>query len=134
MNKILGFVRERNAELEVLHGEAKEDDGFVMVNNRIRLCAAHTTINLDAETAILSIKSFVAAILRDEVPNKRVDHGSSSPTETEERWLWDYALDTNIESRTKDKDTSKDTYSVLAPLRVVERGRQTIPKEQWALE
>ena len=159
MGKILGFVREKNQDLE---REAEEENDFVVVNtlgcqdeqpsqpnpmestfqpgrdtepwelidklpspptteppDRVRLCAAHTTFGLDAEDAILEMKKFMAAILRDKVPTKRAEHGSTG----EERWLWDYALEKGSQM--------KCNYSVLAPLSIIERGRQTIPKEQW---
>ena len=151
MGKILGFVREKNEEFEREGEEVGviEDtlesrlDGepWLLVDKspspspasptarlsnkppRARLCAAHTTFGLDAENAVLEMKSFMAAILRDEVPSKIAKQGSSG----EERWLWDYALGNAMagESETKGK------YSVLAPLRLIEKGRRTIPKEQW---
>ena len=90
-------------------------------SSRVRLCAAHTTFNLDAEAAILEMKDFMAAVFRDEVPNKHVEQAPRG----EERWLWDYALEQEWEMEYK--------YSVLAPLSIVEEGRRTIPREQWSV-
>ena len=84
---------------------------------RVKLCAAHTTLTLDAEHAIMEMKDFMAAVLRDEVPSKRVKDGPRG----EERWFWDYAL-----------EGTESNYSVLAPLSVIKQGRATVPKSQWA--
>lgn len=126
-----------------------ESDTFA--HNRVRLCAAHTTVSVDAEAATLAIISFMAGILRDEVPCRRVADGRRG----EERWLWDYALDntpTDLEENdhigcqiqrenrklqerstkgTKDGLEYRDEYSALAPLRVIEEGRRSIPRSEW---
>ncbi|EXJ91123.1 hypothetical protein A1O1_04230 [Capronia coronata CBS 617.96] len=81
------------------HQEGNHDDDWVLVDiahrssspsapERVSLCAAHTTVSVDAEAATLTVLSFMARILRDEVPCRRVADGSGG----EERWLWDYAL------------------------------------------
>ena len=97
---------------------------------RVRLAAAHTTVTLDAEAAILSFREFIVRILRDEVPKQRVKDGYRG----EERWFFDFALQ---EGQEPESDIQNDhlrylhSYSVLAPLQVIELGRRKIPREAW---
>jgi glyoxylase-like metal-dependent hydrolase (beta-lactamase superfamily II) len=111
---------------------------------RVFLCAAHTTLALDAEEAILAMRTFIMGVLRDEVPCKRLEDGLRG----EERWLWDFALRSREErSRVEGEEEQKGrgsgigpvslknlaeeegeyAFSVLAPLRVIEEGRRKIP-------
>ncbi|KAJ9616772.1 hypothetical protein H2200_000491 [Cladophialophora chaetospira] len=62
---------------------------------RVLLCAAHTTLSLDAEGALVSMQNFMHRILKNEVPCERVENGPRG----EERWLWDFAIED--EERTK---------------------------------
>ncbi|KIY02174.1 uncharacterized protein Z520_02312 [Fonsecaea multimorphosa CBS 102226] len=55
---------------------------------RVRLCAAHTTLSVDAERAILAIQRFMTRILENDVPCERAEDGPRG----EERWIWDDAL------------------------------------------
>ncbi|ETI23968.1 hypothetical protein G647_05775 [Cladophialophora carrionii CBS 160.54] len=55
---------------------------------RVKLCAAHTTLSLDAEHALVSMRGFLLRVLKDEVPCQRVEDGPHG----EERWLWDFAI------------------------------------------
>lgn len=144
---------------------------------RVKLCAAHTTLSIDAEWAILAMRNFMLRILNnDGVPAKRVANNARG----EEMWLWDRALDDDFEGGgenapsnvprlvefgfarpprafggkrldrwhgTKDVDVDvekgcapgnenalwqqqqqqlKYTFSVLAPLRVIEEGRKKL--------
>jgi glyoxylase-like metal-dependent hydrolase (beta-lactamase superfamily II) len=101
---------------------------------RVRLAAAHTTVALDAEAAILSIRTFMARVLRDEVPKKCLQHGRRG----EERWVWDYALEeANVDEVEHSKGLARNLrylyrYSVLAPLKVIEDGRRKIPRHKWS--
>lgn len=101
---------------------------------RVHLAASHTTSHADAMTAILEIRAFVAAILRDEIPKRRAADGHRG----EEMWLWDYAVaEKNDEDDGDDDDTVavavaegervRRRFSVLAPLVVIEEGRRRIP-------
>ena len=102
------------------HAEAQEWTYIDTAPPRVMLCAAHTTLAIDADHAITKIRELMAAILRDEVPSKKVKHGSRG----EERWLWDWALADIAESKNAD-------FSVLAPLEIVERGRKNIAEPEW---
>ncbi|OAP56154.1 hypothetical protein AYL99_09333 [Fonsecaea erecta] len=55
---------------------------------RVRLCAAHTTVSVDAERAILTMQRFMLRVLENGVPRRRASDGPRG----EERWLWDDAL------------------------------------------
>ncbi|EXJ62165.1 hypothetical protein A1O7_02598 [Cladophialophora yegresii CBS 114405] len=55
---------------------------------RVKLCAAHTTLSLDAEHALVSMRGFLLRVLKGEVPCQRVEDGPHG----EERWLWDSAI------------------------------------------
>lgn len=104
---------------------------------RVELAAAHTTSSTDALTAILEIRAFVAAVLRDEVPKKQVEDGSRG----EERWLWDYALATATDPAEENgfgwdaaNGENYSRFSVLAPLVVIEEGRKSIPPWDWIIK
>lgn len=84
--------------------------------SRVRLMTGCTLPKIDAEEAIVQMKEFVAAILRDEVPSKRIENGPDD----EERWLWDNAL-----------EGMTCPYSIVAPKVVIDRGRRTISRSQW---
>ncbi|KIW70503.1 hypothetical protein PV04_02765 [Phialophora macrospora] len=62
---------------------------------RVKLCAAHTTLSLDAEHALISMRAFLLRVLKAEVPCQRVEDGSRG----EEQWLWDFALPASEETR-----------------------------------
>lgn len=97
---------------------------------RVRLAAAHTTVTLDAEAAILSFREFIARILRDEVPKQRAKEGYRG----EERWFFDFALQEGGEPEHDIQNGNLrylHSYSVLAPLQVIELGRRKIPREAW---
>ncbi|KAK6387263.1 hypothetical protein LTS17_000530 [Exophiala oligosperma] len=106
---------------------------------RVRLAAAHTTVGADAEDAILSFREFLARIIHDQVPKRRVANGFRG----EEKWLYDYDLEKEEEEEEfddgkakevhgTDVETEKDPlrylrqYSVLAPEKVIEKGRKKI--------
>ncbi|KAI1610043.1 beta-lactamase-like protein [Exophiala viscosa] len=100
---------------------------------RVRLAAAHTTVSVDAEAAIVSFGKFMERVLRDEIPKVRVEdcgHG-------EERWLWDYALQDDGQACKHGDESNGNAspngdlrylyrYSVMAPLRVIEEGRKNV--------
>jgi glyoxylase-like metal-dependent hydrolase (beta-lactamase superfamily II) len=91
--------------------------------NRVKLCAAHVTSDTDAMDCLLAVQRFMARVLRDEVPNKPLpnDPYGYSPV------LWDDTL-------TCDSSGCMDSrFSVSAPLKIVERGRIVIPKDEWAI-
>ncbi len=106
---------------------------------RVLLCAAHTTVSLDAECSIVSMLGFMLRILKNEIPCKRVENGPRG----EKRWLWDFAVSDEgtrrrrggaDEEYTQGPDHHKDVegsqpkyvYSLLAPLSVIEEGRRKI--------
>ena len=102
---------------------------------RVKLCAAHTTLSVDAEGAILSIRDFLLGVLHDGLPCKRVEDGSRG----EEMWLWDYSLDeesVGMDGKAIGAERTvaagnaarelKYQYSVLAPIKVIEEGRKKI--------
>jgi glyoxylase-like metal-dependent hydrolase (beta-lactamase superfamily II) len=62
---------------------------------RVKLCAAHTTLSLDAEHALISMRGFLLRVLKDEVPCQRVEDGSRG----EEQWLWDFAIPASEDAR-----------------------------------
>ncbi|KIW34788.1 uncharacterized protein PV07_01544 [Cladophialophora immunda] len=68
---------------------------------RVRLCAAHTTLSVDAERAILSIQRFMARILENDVPCRRAEDGPRG----EERWIWDDALSSSLAYAAAQSDT-----------------------------
>lgn len=100
------------------------DDGHYDSSPRVHLAAAHTTSHTDAHTAILEIKAFVAAILRDEIPKWKVENGPRG----EERWLWDVDDEGGTVEPTRGR---RWRFSVLAPTAVVEDGRRRIPRAEW---
>ena len=114
-----------------------DDSDAIDSHPRVDLAAAHTTCNTDAETAILEIKAFVAAILRDELPKRKVGNGPRG----EERWLWDVDVNADDEELEKYVDGMAERrslqaarewrFSVLAPIEVVEDGRRRIPRIEW---
>lgn len=130
-----------------------EDDDWVVVDYRratptsshapprVRLASAHTTIGIDAEAGILSFREFLARVLRDDLPKKRMPDGFRG----EEKWLYDFALDED-ETRQQMKEMMHDVdarmedplrylreYSVLAPLEVIEAGRRNISEQEWTV-
>lgn len=129
MGKILGFVREQNQNLastsSVVSSLLKdvqddkiddvdiETEEWVLVTKspRVKLLTGHTSPLSDAEEAIYGMKTFMASLLSDEVPSKRVADGFYG----EERWLWDYAL-----------EGTPCRFSIVAPKVVIERGRKDI--------
>ena len=98
---------------------------------RVHLAAAHTTVSIDAEAAIVSFGEFMARILRDQIPKVRVDDGGHGA----ERWLWDYALQDDGPAQDWNhghEDTDGNLrylrqFSVLAPIKVIEEGRKNVP-------
>lgn len=96
-------------------------------HRRVRLAAAHTTLSLDAEGAIHAIKSFMARVLRDQVPCRRIEDGRRG----EERWVWDYALGEEDRSPREAVAFGGYDYSLLSPVAVIEDGRKRLPREMW---
>ncbi|KAK5047716.1 hypothetical protein LTR84_006381 [Exophiala bonariae] len=96
---------------------------------RVRLAGAHSTSRADALDAILEIRAFVAAILRDDgtIPKRRVEDGNRG----EEMWLWDHALVADKAGPDTALLKSGRRFSVLSPLVVVQEGRRRIPRAEW---
>jgi glyoxylase-like metal-dependent hydrolase (beta-lactamase superfamily II) len=113
---------------------------------RVALCAAHTTVHLDAGQTLVKMQTFMARILKNEVPCVKVEE---SPDPGEERWLWDdelggaewakkyeaglYFPDWHSGRIYKRVDYPAATFkfSVLAPWRVIEEGRKTISLDEF---
>jgi len=91
---------------------------------RLTLSAAHVTASVDAETCLIAIQTFVARILRNEVPFRLVKEVKTG----EMVGLWDDMLD---EERRDLKGNQKGRFSVQSPLWVTEEGRKRIPREEW---
>ncbi|KIW89969.1 uncharacterized protein Z519_09399 [Cladophialophora bantiana CBS 173.52] len=68
---------------------------------RVRLCAAHTTLSVDAEWAILCMRRFMTRVLEGDVPCRRAEDGPRG----EERWIWDDAL---VSSRSDAASSSRE--------------------------
>ncbi|KAF2489368.1 hypothetical protein BU16DRAFT_531686 [Lophium mytilinum] len=92
---------------------------------RVLICAGHVTVNVDAAECLLAMQGFMARILRDEVPRKRLPDARG-----EETWFWDDLLDS---SREEKGSAQAGRFSLVSPLRVIEKGRRKIPREDWAL-
>jgi len=98
---------------------------------RTRLAAAHVSVSVDAETAVLQMLAFMRRVLRDKVAKRRIpDRGGRGI----ESWLWD-----DCPAEEEDGEAYGDggrkghaRFSVQAPLCVVEEGRRRIPREEWA--
>jgi len=92
----------------------------------VKICAAHTTLSVDAEWAILSIRQFMLGVLHDKIPCKRVEDGARG----EEMWLFDHdiAKESEFWGRAIIVGTPelKYQYSVLAPVKVIEEGRREV--------
>jgi glyoxylase-like metal-dependent hydrolase (beta-lactamase superfamily II) len=90
---------------------------------RVRLCAAHVTADTDALDCLLQVQKFMARVLRDEVPNKLLPDNpyDYSPV------LWDDTL------ACESVGCVNPRFSVSAPLEIVQRGRNMIPKDEWAI-
>lgn len=129
--------RESELSFRSLASPRATDDAWVLVDfasghggtaqPRVQLAAAHTTSATDAHSAILEIRAFVAAILRDDgsIPKRRVADG----TRGEEMWLWDHAL---ADEATPDTALMNGRrFSVLAPLVVIQEGRREISSSEW---
>ncbi|OAL39888.1 hypothetical protein AYO20_00800 [Fonsecaea nubica] len=155
-------IRPRPRDLSIPQVQT-QPQGFATRRPRVRLCAAHTTLSVDAERAILSIQRFMTRILENDVPCRRAEDGPRG----EERWIWDDALSSPISSATQTdtdvmamkerRDTSVHaeraepeqghrrgtrmavsatparskskhsySYSVVAPLSVINEGRRNI--------
>lgn len=102
VNKLLAFVKEKNG-----NGQNGE--------KRVKLCAGHVTAEVDATDCLVSVKRFMAEVLRDKVgfveqPERR--------GEAFGHW-------------TDDKDGQVGDFSVAAPLRIIEDGRKSIPEDEW---
>lgn len=123
LKKVIAFVTDRNVEFE----ESFEDvDEWVVVNHaevqgkkkkRVILGAAHVTADVDAEECLLEMQDFMRKVLRGEIPSC-----SLGEERGEEACLWDEAFG--------DGD-GKGRFSVKAPLRIIEEGREGIPHYEY---
>jgi hypothetical protein len=134
LKKVIEFVRTRNEEEEEieetpsLRSELEDTvaDGWVVISpekttrlkKRLRLGAAHVTTDVDAENCLVEMQDFMRRVLLDEIPSCSlgIERG-------EETRLWDEALgDGNGDGR----------FSVKAPLRIIDEGRDAIPRHEIA--
>ena len=102
----------------------------VSKRKRVTLSAAHVTSSTPALNALHAIRAFVARILRDEVPFAELETNRGERT-----GLWDDALSEATEAQEvgeDDGELGKElTFSVKAPLRIIEEGRRKIPRKEW---
>ena len=130
MRMLLAFVRGRNEEFdrEGSGGLEKEEEGecegegageWVLVHKpesrRVRLSAAHVTVDVDAEECLVEMMGFVRDILDGKVPSCEVE---GSDDNEEQVRLWDWALGENAEKIGR--------FSVRAPVGVMEKGREEL--------
>ncbi|KAJ9611378.1 hypothetical protein H2200_004562 [Cladophialophora chaetospira] len=140
LGKVLGFVREKNKDKEFgdeipkkagIEGMGNEEfNAPASVKSRVKLTASHTTLGIDAETAVLEMQEFAAAVLRDDVPNVQVADGPRG----EQRCLWDFSLGTDDASEEEIVSRLANAewrFSILAPIKIVEDGRRRINKAEW---
>lgn len=99
-----------------------------LLKPRLTLSAAHVTVSTDAYACLLEMQYFMRSVLRNEVPSKHI-----TDSRGEETWLWDDCLEeqgSDVVPKAKTKDCHA-RFSVQAPLKVIEKGRTTIPREEW---
>lgn len=107
INKVIAFVERENARPGV---------------PRVKMGAGHITAETDAWGCLVRARQYMARILRDEVPCW--DRGEARG---EPMGHW-----TDDDPKHIPKGLPVGEFSVCAPIRVIEKGRTTIPKEQWA--
>ena len=120
--KVLHFVQKENAEEE---SELGKD------TRRVAICAGHATASSpDAEAYLLSIRTFMSRILRDEVPKKRLQ---DSPSGSKDVWYWDDALATEGKTASRiEGEEAEFEWTVRSPKRIISEGRAQIPKDEWS--
>lgn len=102
VEKLMSFVQQKNAEPEL---------------PRVKLASGHVTAEADALDCLNGAKAFMARVLRGDVPCKLM---AEARGESMGHW-------------TDDTEGSlPNQFSVGAPIKVVEKGRDTIPREKWA--
>ena len=123
LKEVLKFVQGANEELEKEEVETSETEGdheWVELKRkkkpRVKLCAAHVTANVDAETCLLEMQDFMRRLLRYEIRSKPLGRMRGEETN-----LWDWA---NTAGRKGGR------FSVQAPYRVIMEGRESIPKDE----
>jgi glyoxylase-like metal-dependent hydrolase (beta-lactamase superfamily II) len=84
---------------------------------RVKLAAGHVTTDADAEEFLRNVKQFMAKVLRkeadfEEVPSKRGERFGT--------WT------------SKSTEGAFHRFSLGAPLRIVEEGRESVPETEWA--
>lgn len=113
--RLIAFTKKKNAAL------AREHTG-PQPPPRVAISAAHvTTLSPDAEAYLLSIRAFMSRILRDEVPNGKIDQDWLPLPDL---WGWD-----DGEQAGKSKPYE---WIVWAPKKVIEQGRGAIPREEMS--
>lgn len=126
MEKMIKFVRERNAELGTTASETEED--WLLVSQsatgqhgqpRVILGAAHVTVSVDAENCLVEMRDFMNRILRDEVTHCRVEDEKGHKV-----WLWDDLLDWSSAVRAYQRRIAVGRFSVRAPLFVIEKEKK----------
>lgn len=95
------------------------------VKTPLTLSAAHVTTNAPALPTLLAVQRFMCRVLRDEVPFAEL-----VPERGERVGLWDDFLEDKKHGIQDDED-NPGSFSVKAPLRIIEEGRQKIPKDEW---
>ncbi|KAF7557739.1 hypothetical protein G7Z17_g475 [Cylindrodendrum hubeiense] len=114
VDRVLQFVREQNGQLIRQYTGAQQAP-------RVAIGAGHVTaLSPDAESFILSIRAFMSRILRDEVPTEKIDVDWLASLDL---WGWDDG---------ERAATIEYEWIVWSPKRIIEEGRQTIPRIEWS--
>ena len=111
VKKLIIFVEREN------HWDPNSYEG--QARTRVQLAAGHVTSSTDAHVCLVGAKDFVARILRNDVPCIDLPERRRQPTG---HWIDD------ISDRTQ---PATSNFSVVAPIAVVAKARETIPRPEW---
>lgn len=85
----------------------------------VQLAAGHVTAGVQADEFLLRVKAFMARVFRGDVPCEEQPEKRGSRT-----GFW-------REDGGGKGDGQLAEFSMVAPLKLVEEGRQRIPRDQW---
>ncbi|KAH8205371.1 hypothetical protein TruAng_000450 [Truncatella angustata] len=102
--------------VEKLEAFVKEEN--VLGKPRVTLAAGHVTAQVDAAGCLKNVKSFIAAVLRGDVPCRPLPDKRGKAT-----GYWAFDADEPGKGLTE--------FSVVAPLFVIEEGRGSVPPAEW---
>ena len=105
LNKLVKFV-------ETVEGECEEDDRTL---GKVVLAAGHVSVGVEAYGILLRARAFMGRVLRQEMECEMlpVKRGWEMG-----RW-------------NEDQEGTIGEFSLVAPLKVIEEGRMSIPEEEW---